>query len=238
MLRTVARSKMKKHKNTQPALYEYLPDGVTFTSREAFQLSRLYFPLCAADARGIKSSITPRLSGDIKIDKDRYLTSPVSVEDLRQDLRNFFCAVKGRGVVSLVSENHQDAVLEAGMLWHKLKRTHKSAGIEMEAVNFVPVANGSVELMRVTVRNIAKQKRVVTPTFSMPIFGRALANKHDHEHVTSLLNRIEQLPNGVCLEPTMLFDERARHSQDVDLHVIGVSYDRPLEILRTSGDIC
>ncbi len=33
----------------------------------------------------------------------------------------------------------------------------------------------------------------------MPIFARALANKHDHEHVTSLLNRIEQIypsPNG------------------------------------------
>lgn len=203
------------------ALYTYLPDGVTFVSQKAPCLRTIYFPLCGIDAGGIKSAITPRLAGDIKIDKNRYLTKPVSAEDLRQNSRNFFCRVEGFGIVSIAGGNEKDAFVEAGMFWHKLVRAHPAAGLETTALNFVPVTGERVELMRVTVRNVSGEKRVVTPIFGLPVFGRALANKHDHEHVTSLLNRIAQLPAGVCVEPTMIFDERGHRPNTTVYYVLG-----------------
>ncbi|MBN1870350.1 MAG: cellobiose phosphorylase [Candidatus Omnitrophica bacterium] len=222
MPRVADQSKKSIVRQSGTGLYDFLPDGVSFVSQKAFNLRQLYFPLCGVDAGSVKSAISPRLSGDIKFDAGRYLTKPVSIEDLRQDMRNFFCYVKGRGIVSLTSGDGVDAAIEAGMLWHKLKRVHKDAGLEIEALNFVPVTNGNIELMRVTVRNISREKRVITPTFSLPIFGRALAHKQDHEHVTSLLNRIEQLPYGVCVKPTMAFDERRHKANETIYYVLGI----------------
>ncbi len=215
---------MKAHSSQKitDELYTYLPDGVSFVSRKAFNLKTIYFPLCGIDDRSIKSSVTPRLSGDIKIDKDHYLTKPVSVEDLRQDLRNFFCYVRDGEIVSLAGADDGEASIEAGMFWPKLTRVHAQAGLQIEALNFIPVSGENVELMRITVRNISKERCAFTPTFSLPLFGRALSNKHDHEHVTSLLHRIEQLPNGVCVEPTMTFNERGHQPNGDVYYVLGV----------------
>lgn len=91
----------------------------------------------------------------------------------------------------------------------------------MEAVNFVPVTGENVELMRVSVKNISRKTIRFTPTFSLPVFARALANKHDHEHVTSLLNRIIQLPQGVLVEPTMLFNEHGHKVNRTLYYVLG-----------------
>src|SRR3989338_2951836 len=85
-------------------LYAYQPDNVSFTSHKAAGLKTIYFPLCGVDASCIKSSITPFLSGDIKLDSGRYLTRPVSTEDLRHGLRDFFCFIEGKGIVSLARE--------------------------------------------------------------------------------------------------------------------------------------
>ncbi len=188
--------------------YTYLPDGVTLTSRQAASLRTIYAPLCGMDASTVKSAITPTLSGDIKVDKFHYLTKPVSREDLRQPVRDFFVYIKGKGVFNLSQESAPDsAVVEVGQIWHKLIRTHKAAGVQMTAVNVVPAGNDNVELMQVTVKNISKKAVSFTPTAAIPLFGRSLANKHDHEHVTALLNRVEQLPQGVLLDPTMAFNE-------------------------------
>ncbi len=203
-------------------LYTYLQDGISFSSREAAALKTIYFPLCGVDSAGIKSAITPSLSGDIKIDSLRYLTKPVSTEDLRGNLRDFFCHVEGKGVFSLAqAPASDDATVEAGPLWHKLTRLHPKAGLSLEAVNFVPVTGENVELMRVTVKNISRKTIKITPTFSLPIFARALANKHDHEHVTSLLNRIVQLPEGVAVEPTMIFNEHGHKVNQTVYYVLG-----------------
>jgi cellobiose phosphorylase len=183
----------------------------------------IYFPLCGKDARSIKAAITPRLSGDIKTDADHYLTKPVSAEDLRHvDLRNFFCSVKDGGIVSLAGAGEDNASVDAGMLWHKLTRVYPQAGLQIEALNFIPVSGENAELMRITVRNISGETRAITPTFALPLFARALSNKHDHEHVTSLLHRIEQLPNGVCVEPTMIFNERGHRPGDAVYYVLGI----------------
>ncbi len=205
------------------ALYVYQPDNISFISRKAAGLKTIYLPLCGVDASGIKSSITPFLSGDIKLDSSRYLTRPASTEDLRHSLRDFFCLVEGRGIVSLSRETRGSvSFIEIGPLWHKLTRRHGLQGVMLEAINFVPVTGENIELMKVTVKNISRKTLKIVPTFSIPIFGRALANKHDHEHVTSLLHRIRQLPEGVLVKPTMLFNEQGHRVNKTVYFVFGV----------------
>ena len=87
-------------------LYTYLEDGVSFSSREAAGLKTIYFPLCGVDSTGIKSAISPSLSGDIKIDSLRYLTKPVSTEDLRNNLRDFFVMFKARACFPSPKRQH------------------------------------------------------------------------------------------------------------------------------------
>jgi len=204
------------------SFYTYLPDGVSFTSDQAALIKTIYAPLCGIDALSIKSAITPVLSGDIKIDKFHYLTKPASREDLRFPSREFFVYIRDKGVFSLSRGASPDiACLEIGPLWHKLKRTHKAAGLEISAINFVPVNGDNVELMQVTVKNISKKPVKFTPTAAVPIFGRALANKHDHEHVTALLNRASQVPEGVLMQGTMAFDEAGHHETHMVYYVYG-----------------
>ena len=190
------------------SFYQYHSDGITFSSQEAASINTIYAPLCGVDANGIKSAISPILSGDIKADKYHYITKPASREDLRYPLRDFFVFIKGKGVFSLSQKSVPgSAMITVGPLWHKLERTHKGAGIELTAVNFVPSSNETVELMKVTVTNTSRKSICLTSTVAVPLFGRSLANKHDHEHVTVLLNRIEQTKEGILVKPTMAFNE-------------------------------
>lgn len=187
--------------------YQYHPDGVTFSCPRAASIKTIYAPLCGTHANTVKSAISSTLSGDIKIDKYRYLTKPASREDLRYPLRDFFVQIKTKGVFSLAQGDAVSAKVTVGPLWHQLEREHRSAGLLLKAVNFVPSSNESVELMKVTVTNISRRSVSFTPTAAIPIFARSLANKHDHEHVTALLNRIEQNAHGVLVKPTMAFNE-------------------------------
>jgi len=209
-------------KSLDHPLYQYQPDSVSFISPSASFLKTIYFPLCGIDSDSIKSSISSGLSGDIKIDKNRYLTKPVSCEDLRHSVRNFFCYIPGRGIVALADQRGADVSVEAGMLWHKLNSSHQEIGIQFEALNFVPVEEAHAELMKITVRNVSKETLTFTPTFCLPLFARALANKHDHEHVTSLLHRAEQMEHGVCVKPTMVFDERGHQLNQTVYYVLGI----------------
>jgi cellobiose phosphorylase len=189
-------------------LYQYLPDHISFTSRQVAQWRMIYFPLCATSSDQLKSSITPFLSGDIKLDKKTFLTKPASTEDLRHNVRNVFIDVHGKKILSLTDQGSSViSCVEAGHLWHKLVKKFSKEGLEVEVLNFIPVSGDNVELMRVTIRNISKKKIKITPTTVIPIFGRSLVNKHDHEHVTSLLHRTKQLAEGVFVEPAMCFNE-------------------------------
>ncbi|MCA9407746.1 MAG: cellobiose phosphorylase [Candidatus Omnitrophica bacterium] len=203
-------------------LYKYLDQQIAFRSEKAADSRLLYFPLCGIDSAHLKSSITPFLSGDIKIDKERFLTKPSSREDLRQNLRNIFFNIKNQGIISLADDNDDDVFhVEAGPLWHKVIRTFSLSGLEIEALNFVPVTGENVELMRVQCLNISDKTIFFTPTSSIPIFGRALVNKHDHEHVTALLHRIKQLKQGVLVEPVMSFNEEGHLPNKTVYYVFG-----------------
>jgi cellobiose phosphorylase len=212
------------------SFYTYLPDGISFTSKQAAAIKTIYAPLCGTDALSIKSAITPFLSGDIKIDKSHYLTKPVSREDLRFPSRDFFVYIKDKGVFCFSQEPSPGlASVEIGPLWHKLKRTHKAAGVEITALNFVPVTGEKVELMQVTVENISKKPVKFTATAAVALFGRALANKHDHEHVTALLNRASQVPQGVLMQGTMAFNE-AGHLENHTIYYVYGCQDKAVGI--------
>lgn len=195
--------------------YEYLDDGVSFRSRAAAKSRTIYAPLCGPDAVNLKAAITPFLSGDVKIDKFRYLTRPVSTEDLRYDLRNFFAHVEGQGIFCLTKETFPgSAQVEIGQFWHRLVRRHPGIGLSMTATSVIPANGDNVEVTYIVVENTSENPVTLTPTSCYPLFCRALANKHDHEHVTSLLNRVRQLPQGVMVRPTMKFDEQGHHPNE------------------------
>jgi len=204
------------------SFYTYRPDGVSFTSKKAAGIKTIYAPLCGIDASSVKSAITPFLSGDIKQDKFHYLTKPASREDLRFPVREFFVFIKGKGGFSLFQETSPNsAFVEIGPLWHKLNRTHQAAGLEIGAINFVPTTGENVELMQVTVKNISKIPISFTPTSSIALFGRSRDNKHDHEHVTALLNRVLQVPEGVLMHRTMAFNEEGHQASCCVYYVYG-----------------
>lgn len=199
----------------------FLPDGVTFVSQTAASNRMVYAPLCGSDASGLKSSITPLLSGDIKVDKFHYVTKPASREDLRYPVRDFFIHIAGKGVCSIAQGGPDNVTVKVGQIWHETTRACKPAGLTLSAVNFIPSTNETVELMKVTVTNTSRRPVTFTPTAAVPIFGRSLANKHDHEHVTALLNRNSQLKEGVCVEPSMAFNEEGHKTISQAYFVFG-----------------
>ncbi len=208
---------------------EFLEDGVTFKSKQAAHMKRIYAPLSAPESSGVKSSITPFLSGDIKLDKFHYLTKPVSREDLRYPVRNFFVRTEDGEVFSLTDrEGDELCEVRVGQLWHTLINRSERLGIELEATNFIPVSGGDVEIMQVTVRNCSERAVSLTATGCIPVFGRSLVNKHDHEHVTSLLHRIEQCPEGMLISPTMAFNEEGHREIRTTYFVLGSYSDGTL----------
>ena len=69
-------------------------DSEIFEINNPEEVSCLYFPL--ASETGLKSSITPDLGGDCKLDQEGFLLEPVSSEDLRtsRSTRNFWCVTE------------------------------------------------------------------------------------------------------------------------------------------------
>ena len=55
----------------------------SFTMDKPENVSYLYFPL--ASETGLKSSLTPNLGGDAKIDQETFLLEPVSAENLHSN---------------------------------------------------------------------------------------------------------------------------------------------------------
>jgi len=207
------------------SFYSFLPDAVTFRSFAALGSRLTYAPLCGVDGTGIKSAITPYLSGDVKIDKMSYINRPASREDLRNPSRNLFISVAGKGVFSFAEDPVKGDFCEAGQLWHKVVRRAPALGLELSALSFVPVTGEKLELTQFMVRNTSGEAVEITATIAFTLFGRALANKHDHEHVTALLNRVSQIPEGVLLEPSMTFNEEGHKLARAVYYVFGATQD-------------
>ena len=218
--------------NTKPQTWEFTNRNGDFVFPNADKNTRLYFPL--ANEAELMSSITPGLKGDIKTDQNHFLLQPVSSEDLYniQTSRNFwlyFNASQTAWSVAGSQAHPEDRVtVQAGILWHTVCRINTALGIRAEVTNFVPANSDHVEIMIVKLTNISGQVISFIPTSAVPIFGRSADNLRDHRHVTSLLNRVKMLYNGVVNTPTMSFDERGHKINYVSYFVLGVEEDGTL----------
>lgn len=214
-------------------IIRFLDQNGTFFIERPENYSALYFPV--AGERGIKSSLTPNLGGDIKTGQNAFLMEPVSVENLHNNRsgRNFWCHVKGRGAWSAVgasaeeeskkfSEFQDESELTAGFMWQTVRRCSRKYCMEAEVTSFAPLEH-DVELMHVKIRNLDKEAQTVTPVGAVPVFGRSADNIRDHRHVTSLLHRIKTTDYGVYVKPSLSFDERGHRKNDLTYFVCGIT---------------
>ena len=72
---------------------EFTDGNGSFLLENAENYSYLYFPI--AGDNGLKSSITPNLGGDSKINQNTFLLEPESSENLHNNrsTRNFWCRI-------------------------------------------------------------------------------------------------------------------------------------------------
>lgn len=211
--------------------YRFLDEKGTFTMQNPENYSYLYFPI--AGENGIKSSITPNLGGDSKLDQNTFLLEPVSAENLHNNrsTRNFWCHVEGLGNWSAAgasaeeesrkfTDSQDESELTAGLMWQTLTRKSRKYQLEAKITSFVPLEH-DVEIMQVEITNIGKMRVEFTPTAVIPVYGRSADNIRDHRHVTSLLHRIETTDNGVLVKPTLSFDERGHQKNEITYFVCG-----------------
>lgn len=223
--------------------FEFIGKNGDFKLKNPENSSYLYFPL--ANEAGLMSSITPALNGDVKTGQNSFLTEPVSSENLHNNRssRNFWFFVHGRKTAWSAAgesaaqkaarvpgdgQSGEQAVVEAGMLWHEVTRENRKLGLKAQIENFVPVSQDTVELMRVTVTNTGRKSVKLTPTAAVPLYGRSADNIRDHRHVTSLLHRVRTVKNGVAVTPTMCFDERGHTVNGITYGVYGAEGDGTL----------
>ena len=211
--------------------WHFTDDQGTFELSDPQRNNYLYFPL--VNPSGMMSSVTPTLNGDAKLNQNTFLLLPVSVEDLHntRSARNFWVRINGEPwsvtgnsaaqISQSGSEDEEAVILQAGFLWHEVRRQHRESGLSASVMNFVPSNGDSVELMRVTMSNHGNQPLEVVPTAAVPIFGRSADNLRDHRHVTALLHRTSCSKYGVLVKPTMSFDERGHEENDVTYAVLG-----------------
>jgi cellobiose phosphorylase len=211
--------------------YQFTDKKGTFWVTDPENTSYLYFPI--ANEKGVKSSVTPLLGGDCKLDQNSFILQPVSSEDLHNNKasRNFWCNIKKKGLWSAtgmsmdqlkeqLTDKKEKTMLEAGMLYQTMYRVSEKYGIGAKILSFVPISD-SIEIMKVDIRNISGEKLEFTATAAIPIYGRSADNIRDHRHVTSLLNRIETTEYGVNVKPTFSFDERGHQKNERIYYVAG-----------------
>ena len=193
------------------------------------QISYLYFPL--TNFYSLKSSISPSLAGNANIDQNTFILLPHTNEDLHNSFmnRNVYFRVNGNFTWSITGNTayqilHKDSVqLEADFLTHKITRTAKMMECTIES--FVPFNDSYQELHRVILTNTSKDIIEVKPVISIPVFCRSADNIRDHRQVTSLLNKVEILKEGIINKPTFSFDERGHNLNNMSYGVFVRSSD-------------
>ncbi|MCF7874205.1 MAG: cellobiose phosphorylase [Candidatus Omnitrophica bacterium] len=188
-------------------IYKFNNNTEEFTVKDAHKHNN-YFPLTNKSG-SLLSSISPNLAGDIKKDNDHFLTPPATAIDLKHNplvRRDFFIKIK-------VSSKKEEIIrlsdpypgqLQAGFFYHKLTKYTKL--IDIEILNFIPY-NLDIEVMQIKVKNKSKKNLDISAYSAIPLYGRSEATLRGHRHVSSLLNRVDLVKDGIFLRPTLLFNE-------------------------------
>ena len=214
--------------------YKFIDNKGTFELKNSDNNSYMYFPL--ANDAGMMSAITQNLHGDIKLDQNTFILPPVSSEDLHNtnSSRNFWINIEGKSSwsatgnsaiqkVTKFDEEAEKSSMVGGLLWHEIRRKNEELGVKAIVTSFVPVTKDTVELNRVIIKNIGKEKIEFTPVVAVPLYCRSACDIRDHRHVTSLLNRITIKENGILVKPTMCFDERGHTINNTSYGVFGTN---------------
>lgn len=205
----------------------------SFELKGAQRCSELYFPL--AGEYGMKSSLTPDLAGDAKLDQNHFLLPPVSIENLHNDRssRNFWCIVEQKGAWSVTgrsaaqeskkfTEEEEEVTVRAGYMWHQTSRISRQFGLVGSITSYIPIQK-NIEVHIVTITNQNETDVAFVPVAAFPIYGRSADNIRDHRHVTSLLHRVTVTDRGVSVCPTLSFDERGHQINDIMYLVEGMT---------------
>lgn len=182
-----------------------------------------YFPLF--NEQGLRSSITPFMGGDVKINQHSFATAPISELDL-------FLHGLGRNVIFEIDQQlyylngqterqqHDDVELTVDLLYQKV--TRKQEKYQIDTTSYVHLTE-PLECHEVIYTNKTQQTQTLRVTVAVPIYARSADNIRDHRHVTSLLNRIDVIDGGVCVKPTMKFDERGHQMNHTTYSVLANS---------------
>ena len=206
-------------------------DRETFLLESAENSAHLYFPI--AGEKGLKGSVNPNLAGDAMVDQETFVLEPVTVEGLHNNrsARNFWLNIHDCGIWSVTGNSarqesdkftkYQDkSSVEAGYMWHRIRRTSYRYMVSAEVTSFIPV-NENVEIMMVHIENRSRNRMEIIPVAAVPIFGRSADNIRDHRNVTSMLNRIRTTESGVRMKPTLSFDEKGHRENNKVYYVSG-----------------
>ena len=196
-----------------------------FYLKDAGDISYLYMPLVNEK---IMSCITPDGHGDSKISQNHFLLEPVSVENLHSSMssRNFWCVMEKDRVWSVfgysaqqLGKDSEKSCVHMGAYWQRTERKEEETGLTASVLSFCPAGKEAAEIMLVTLENKGDEVLELTPVTAVPIYGRGADHLRDHRHVTSLLNRIQIKEDGILVTPSMAFDERGHHKNDLSYGV-------------------
>ena len=161
--------------------YKFIDNKGTFELKNSDNNSYMYFPL--ANDAGMMSAITQNLHGDIKLDQNTFILPPVSSEDLHNtnSSRNFWINIEGKSSwsatgnsaiqkVTKFDEEAEKSSMVGGLLWHEIRRKNEELGVKAIVTSFVPVTKDTVELNRVIIKNIGKEKIEFTPVVAVPLY--------------------------------------------------------------------
>lgn len=214
--------------------WAYINDKGTFRWKNPYTVNELYFPIC--NEAGMMSSVTPRLNGDAKVGQNAFLMLPITMEDLHNNRsgRNFWIYNEFFGAYSLTGNSAKQMALNftekeavertitGSFLAHTLESVDKANGVKSEIISFCPTEDDMVELMWVKLTNISDSEMEITPTTSIPVFGRSADNLRDHRHATSMMHRMTMYPYGMSIKPTMHHDERGHEPNNTSYFVLAV----------------
>ncbi|WP_408071288.1 GH36-type glycosyl hydrolase domain-containing protein [Butyrivibrio sp. JL13D10] len=210
---------------------KFIDRNGTFQIENADLYNNLYFPI--ASEYGLKSCVTPTLSGDSKTDQNHFLFEPMSIENLNNNrlTRNLWCIIDGQKIWSASGnsanqnakrflDSKETCKVTAGFMWHRITRENNEFDIQSEITSFVPYdLNTEVHIIRLCNSGESSKEISFIPAF--PIYGRSADNIRDHRHVTSLLLRAFVSKRGVIDRPTLSFDERGHQLADSMYYVEG-----------------